>query len=32
MKIVMKLLQNFDLSKKNSCSIIYPEDVIIGKN
>ena len=21
----------FDLSKKNSCSIIYPEDVIIGK-
>ena len=22
----------FDISKKNSCSIIYPEDVIIGKN
>ncbi len=27
-EIIMKI---FELSKKNSCSIIYPEDVIIGK-
>jgi len=27
-KIIMKI---FELSKKNSCSIVYPEDVIVGK-
>ena len=32
-KIVMKLLTKFlNLSKNHSCSFIYPEDVMIGKD
>ena len=30
-KTVMILLKIFDLSKNHTCSIIYPEDVIVGK-